>query len=516
MTATVQSSTTTSPVVRKSGGSTTRHTVVRAWASRTPKWQRFQPVRIQPNESTTTSVESKQKEVFAYQRQYSHVYHHRLMALRDRCWKQLAVNDGTKTNNNNNSTTNLDDSNPMTAVRVNRILELKEDQLSRVVGTLVKETINSDEELLHPKATCRPSDQLYLEDESGRVILSLDGTRTGVVDHQVYQFCTGVVIGVEGMVDDKGVLHVQYLATPAPLPPPTALAVHNTAGILEPSQPAGYEPHLLLVSSLECGDPQVSSLPRELLVGYLQGQFTDEASKVARVIVAGSGPSATDPLGGLKELDMFAGIQVSGGSNGGVGMQIPLDILPSSKDPTTANWPQRPLHSSLLPLSNKDNQRMVMSTPNPYEAIHGTKSVMGTDGLNVRDLQKHILKPNPNDKDEAPVPLTELEALEQTLRWAHLCPTGPDHLGMVPSNDPMEMGKTTPHVYFCGNCEEGFATKLLGYNEDEDDDDVKSKTRLVCIPKFSETGEAVLVNLRTLDVELIRFKVEEEEEENSN
>jgi DNA polymerase delta subunit 2 len=154
---------------------------------------------------------------------------------------------------------------------------------------------------------------------------------------------------------------------------------------------------------------------------------------------------------------------------------------------------------------------MVMTTPNPYEAVYGEKVVLGTDGLNVRDLQQAILKkPNEEDATEetsSPQPLTELEALEQTLRWAHLCPTGPDRLGMVPTEDPMVMDKTTPHLYFCGNCEEGFATKLINNG-----DDTEKMTRLVCIPKFSQTGEAVLVNLVSLDVELLRFKVDDHDD----
>jgi DNA polymerase delta subunit 2 len=460
-----------------------RPVVRRAWASRTPKWQRFQPVMIRPTE-TTTSVDSKQKEIFAYQRQYSHVYHHRLMALRDRCWKAL---------HSNNKDMYTD---------VNRILELREDQPSRIVGTLVKECADPKEKPFLESHDCRPSDQLYLEDESGRVVLSFEKDQDS---SEIYQFCTGVVVGMEGTVDDKGILYVHRIVSPAPMPPPTSSNNnHNLAA--SPSEPAGHDPHVLLVSSLECGDPQVSSLPREMLVGYLQGQFTSAAAKVARIVVAGSGPSANDALGGLKEFDMFVGLQLAGSNS----LRIPVDIVPSAKDPTTANWPQRPMHSSLLPLSTRD-KKMVMTTPNPYEAVYGEKVVLGTDGLNVRDLQQAILKkPNEEDATEetsSPQPLTELEALEQTLRWAHLCPTGPDRLGMVPTEDPMVMDKTTPHLYFCGNCEEGFATKLINNG-----DDTEKMTRLVCIPKFSQTGEAVLVNLVSLDVELLRFKVDDHDD----
>jgi len=465
---------------------------VRAFASRTPKWQRFQADMIQPTSDTgAASVESKEKELYTYQRQYSHVYSHRLLALKDRCWKQLQ----NETN---------DDSDESGIVTVNRILELQESQLSRVVGTLVKETSDPKEEPWHSQSTCRPSDELYLEDESGRVLLNLDKSKgKGNDRRQVYQYCTGVVVGIEGTVDDRGVLHVDRIVPPA-LPPASTT---QASAVVEPSQPSGHDPHLLLVSSLLCGDPQVSSLPREMLVGYLQGQFTDAAAKVARIIVAGSGPGAN--MDGLKEFDMWAGLQVTGPSGS---LEIPMDILPSAKDPTTRNWPQRPLHSSLLPHCSKNNNKVTV-TPNPYEARHATQLVLGTDGLSVRDLQQVILKPSSENKASAedtdgstPQRLTELEALEQTLRWGHLCPTGPDRVGMIPLDDPMVIDKAMPHIYFCGNCEEGFATKLIdGEGEGE-------KTRLICIPKFSDTGEVVLVNLKTLDVEVLRFKVDDDDE----
>jgi DNA polymerase delta subunit 2 len=76
----------------------------------------------------------------------------------------------------------------------------------------------------------------------------------------------------------------------------------------------------------------------------------------------------------------------------------------------------------------------------------------------------------------------------------------------------MVMSRGASDIYFCGNCEEGFATKLVAFNDDENGDAAMDEgarvpsTRLICVPKFSETGEAVLVNLKTLEVELLRFK----------
>jgi DNA polymerase delta subunit 2 len=236
---------------------------------------------------------------------------------------------------------------------------------------------------------------------------------------------------------------------------------------------------LLIVSSLLCGDPNVSSLPREMLVSYLQGHFTDDAAKVARVFLAGSGPSHQDPLSGIKELDGFC-LQL-----GRIG--IPLDVMPSKQDPTTVNWPQRPLHSSLLPHATNSLSR----TPNPYAAGHGNQFVVGTDGVNVRDLQRFVLTA---DKE----PLSEIEALERTLKWGHLCPTGPSSVPTVPhvGADPMLLDRR-PHIYVCGDSSE-FATKTV------------NGTTLICVPKFSETGEAVLVNLETKDVQLLRFEDNED------
>ena len=156
-------------------------------------------------------------------------------------------------------------------------------------------------------------------------------------------------------------------------------------------------------------------------------------------------------------------------------MGIPVDIMPSKHDPTTVNWPQRPLHSSLLPHATNT----LFRTPNPYAAGHGNQFVVGTDGVNVKDLQERIIvkkddSDDDDDKNENYRRVSELEALEKTLQWSHICPTGPSSVPTVPhiDQDPMILTKR-PHVYFCGNATEGFATK-------------KTKDcTLICLPKCS-------------------------------
>jgi DNA polymerase delta subunit 2 len=68
-----------------------------------------------------------------------------------------------------------------------------------------------------------------------------------------------------------------------------------------------------------------------------------------------------------------------------------------------------------------------------------------------------------------------------------------------PSEDPMVL-TANPDLYFAGNCSK-FATSLVDSSSSK-----QRQKRLVCLPKFGETGEAVLVNMETLGVELLCFE----------
>jgi DNA polymerase delta subunit 2 len=489
----------------------------------------------------TVSAQAEQERPFQYQKQYSHVYSQRLNALRPRCWKSFLHLDQETTRHNNKNNNNDDD----IYTRINRVLELREDIPSRIVGTLVKETTDPDEATMdHTK--CRPSDTLFLEDESGRVVLDFDTTTTTTATAAAspHDYCTGVVVGIQGKVDNRGVFHVEALAHPAPASPAPLLP---TVSLVPARLPGGNQeggvstktvaaPHLLLVSSLLCGDPHVPSLPREMLVSYLSGQFTRDAAKVCRVLILGGGPSSQEPLLGVKELDAFLCHLTHLG--------IPVDILPGSFDPTTANWPQRPLHSSLLPASTSmAAAALVHRTPNPYAAVLGPQWVVATDGANVHDLQQYItttttgpsssttamsidenggcgstssLDDNDDDEKQDKEPatpprrkVTQLEALTRTLEWSHLCPTGPNSLPTVPhmEQDPMVLDHL-PNLYVCGNADhfaKATTTTTTTTTLNGTSTPTTTTTTLVCVPKFSETGEAVLVNLETLALERLRF-----------
>ena len=408
-------------------------------------------------------------------------------------------------------------------------------------------------------------DKLYLEDESGRVELVDDGS--GVLD--IHGLATGVIMAVTGSVrEGTGIMVVSAVHMPT-LPDKADKADGEAEAEMKgPGSDPDGAPYLLLISGLGCGASNVSAaggdndndggsldLRRDMVLDYLAGHsdMAKDGARVARVIVAGggcagpaalaeiaaatkagsgatfgasgasgsagkAGASATaattvaspnDPSLPIKELDLFLSELCASG--------IPVDYLPGRHDPTTAVWPQRPIHPCLLPQSST-YERMLRRTPNPYEAKVGDKVVLGTDGRNVADLRRYMATVVTEDdnakmdvdggeedgdadekeeKEEQPItvnPPSALETLEAILRFAHVAPTGPDSLPTYPAfeDDPFVMD-VRPDLYFAGNCAE-YETKVTEHG-----------TRLVCVPSFDATGKAVLVNLRTLDCEVIGF-----------
>jgi DNA polymerase delta subunit 2 len=241
-----------------------------------------------------------------------------------------------------------------------------------------------------------------------------------------------------------------------------------------------------------------------MLLSFLSGSLgqANKAAAISHCIIAGglvspdgsgvgSGGGGTEAVvTGVKDLDATCWQLASAA----VGM--PVTLVPGAQDPTTAAWPQRPLHRSLLAASSQ--QENLYRSPNPYAAIHGNKYVMGTDGANVADLVQQLNEKESAEDDS----VSELEALRRTLEWSHLCPTGPASVPTAPvEQDPCVITEQ-PDVYFCGGTSK-FATTTV-----KTGDDSNHTCRLLCIPSFAETATAVLVHLETLHVELMRFQDE--------
>lgn len=351
--------------------------------------------------------------IYPYSQQYSNIYTARLKQIRPRILERLGSSKSLLTN---------------------RIIELVEGKEAVVIGTIVKE--KQEEEII------------ILEDESGRV--ELDPGKTLATQTAV----TGIVVGVRGRIQSNGVLLANELFNPL-LEPAT-----------NPEKPSSSK--VLFLSGLKLGSAE-STLSHSLLIDYIAGHLTEEASLISRVIIAGE--SCCEKSTSMLHLDMFLSELLASG--------IPITLVPGTSDPTNANFPNQPIHPCLLPNSSTYKELLDLS-PNPFEAKIDNHIFLGTDGCNIRSK----INPNPN----------ELFALEQTLKYSHMAPNAPDTLGCFPyiENDPFVI-EQRPHIYFAGNCEE-FATKEV------------DGTTIICLPKFAERSEAVILDLSTRDFELLSFR----------
>lgn len=257
--------------------------------------------------------------------------------------------------------------------------------------------------------------------------------------------------------------------------------------------------------------------------GNKRKNYNIEASAKSSSIKTKTTDAANRVASSLAELDIYLSEILACG--------IPVDFVPGYHDPTNANWPQRPIHPCLLPRSCGYVDLFGRGT-NPYECILGSDEnevgsyggvrVLGSDGLNVADLRRFLVTKKKDvvttatddDDDETAGVSSSIDALNRTLVYGHVAPTGPDSLPTFPSSecDPFVLS-SRPDVYFAGNCEQ-FETRLVDSRGNAIDDstvlasgtdDEGAMTRLVCVPSFSLTGEVVLVKLKTLECEVMSF-----------
>ncbi|XP_030526063.1 DNA polymerase delta small subunit [Rhodamnia argentea] len=321
-----------------------------------------------------------------------------------------------------------------------------------------------------------PDDHLVLEDESGRV--KLGGSLLSPTS-----YVTGVVVALHGKETDAGDFLVQDVLE-AGLP-----------SQLEFPLKSREDKYVVLVSGLSIGSSTCNPLQFQLLVDHITGHLGDEqeqgiAAEIVHVVIAGNSVEiphgilnrqnlASKDLSRLsepiKELDILL-TQIAAG--------LPLDIMPGPNDPANFALPQQPLNRCLFPGSSAYNTFRSCTNPHCFELDN--IRFLGTSGQNIEDLEKYSEAKN------------KLEFVERTLRWRHLAPTTPNTLGCYPftDRDPFLI-ESCPHVYFVGNQDE-YETQLVEGSEGQ-------LVRLICIPKFCETGTAVVLNLRNLECHTLTF-----------
>lgn len=367
-------------------------------------------------------------------------------------------------------------------------------------------------------------DTTHAEDEYGRCTLDLSLLDSAEVS---LAFVTGFVLALKGFEDHTtGAFKVKAFASvgPAPQKSVTELATDK---------------YICLVSCLSFGKTSTESLSAELLLEFLLGNSGDEEEEAAsaaivQLVVAGnlvphledteSGAAAVLQVhrpvkngekervaGPIYEVDRFLSAAASA---------MPVAVMPGEADPVNYLMPQQPFHQCLLPSASR-NENLARVT-NPFACTLDGRLVLGTSGQNVSDLALYE-KGGEEMTDEAEGTMSQpsgdkvLDILELMLRNRHIAPTCPDTLATYPyaeGNDPFVL-EETPHLFFAG-CQREFASRALKLAEwqtpsstaesmDIDGLGRERAVRLVSVPRFDETGWAVLVNLRTLDCEVREF-----------
>lgn len=381
-------------------------------------------------------------------------------------------------------------------VKKNKVLDIRASEPCWCVGTIycemkykpniLDEVVNDvygAPDLVKSYTDPEGTDEIMLEDESGRILLVGDLVKKT-------PFVSGTVVGILGMEAEAGTFQALDICYPYPIPQAPL-----------PSVPTKGKIALLSGLNVVPNDP-VLSTKLKVLEDYLSGDIIDskEVSKIGRLVICGNSmhPSSSSDLPGcLNELGSFL-VNVL--------RTIPVDIMPGENDPSDRSLPQQPLHKALFSdvlsdqLENVEESLFRPVTNPMWFAINGL-DLLGTSGQNINDICKYII-PNFNNTDDLSVEEqtnARFRMIEGTLKWQNIAPTAPDTLWCYPyqDNDPFILDRW-PHVYFIGN-QPQFAARDINLGDD-------LRVKAITLPEFSTTGQIVILDLDTLDTELITIR----------
>ncbi|CAG8982156.1 hypothetical protein HYALB_00003248 [Hymenoscyphus albidus] len=423
-----------------------------------------------------------------------------------------------------------------TVQKVERVLDVRQGRLCWVIGTIymemplkpnILEDISKDHWISAPPPRQKylsPSgeDLIMLEDESGR--LRLIGL---ALENEL--LVTGCIIAVMGTENANGDFEVVDIKLPGLPPQPERWHRSEVNGKdkdededMDKPTPISNGKKIAIVSGLGfSGTNAEHSLDLNLLTEFLLGEALDpvtqeSVSQISRLIIAGNSialdPEAAshDTIGNTKKAahkkygydssaynpaptahfdDFLASLLPS----------LPITLLPGYDDPANVSLPQQPIHSAMFPQARAYGAMPPVegvtrepgwfdTVTNPWDGeLEGWK-LLGTGGQNVDDVFKYV-----EGEDR-------LRMMEAMCRWRCCAPTAPDTLWSYPfqDHDPFVLD-SCPHLFFVGS-QPKFDTATIEGPEGQ-------TVRLIAVPRFSDTGEIVLVDTETLDTSVLRFTV---------
>ena len=376
-----------------------------------------------------------------------------------------------------------------------------------------------------------------LEDDSGRVRLVGTPLETNML-------VTGCIISVMGTENADGEFDVVDLRVPDLARQPERWERDEAARVLangsgkpksKKTKKAGSGSKVAIVSGLSIASEEGDTLSRDLLMEYLLGEACgdstqQEVSAISRLIIAGNSIAEGNPLrseeqaADAKKLSKKYGYDSAAYNPGPtthldeflatILSSMPVTILPGETDPANVSLPQQPIHPAMFPrsrnyahLPDSDEPGWFDSVTNPWQGDIDGWRFLGNGGQPIDDVFKYV------EAEE------RLEMIENLLRWRCNAPTAPDTLcrctirllivdadmwiGCYPFQDKEQfVMDECPHVFFVGN-QPAFETTTV-------EGPTGQSVRLIAVPKFKETGEVVLLDVETLEVELVKINVVEE------
>ncbi|XP_066589411.1 DNA polymerase delta subunit 2-like [Prorops nasuta] len=383
---------------------------------------------------------------------------------------------------------------------LSNLVDAVEDNLYIIIGVLykhqeLKPSILKDlsEELqvqLQPARSHYAStkDLLFLEDETFRVKL-IDNYQ------KVQEVVTGLVCATLGQVIEDGSFLVKDWCFPGCILNP------STSNIITYEK----ESSIILISGIDlASNPKSVSLNLflEWVTGMIGSSETQQkGALITHIIIAGNsvkGTVETYTYKGYTEMKQSNLHQMKETARSMYRLDKILKslvqcsniiLMPGEFDPSDCMLPQQPLHPCILPETTK--YQTYHGATNPWIGKIGSRIIAGSSGQPIDDIMKVA----------GLLDFSSLEWLEQTLIWQHFAPTAPDTLPAYAyfKTDPFIMTEC-PDIYFAGNMK-SYDTKLYTAESGQ-------KVRLICVPKFSKTQTAVLVNLQNLQVQPISFGIE--------
>ena len=398
-----------------------------------------------------------------------------------------------------------------TIVKKDKILNITSNQLCWVSGTVfadMKNKLNilqdvdqgTDDVIPEtPASYWEENTTIMLEDESGRAALAGDEIKNHIL-------VTGVVVAVLGIEIQAGTFEVLDIVYPED--------GEDRKGVETkvPKKDTGDGNWIALVSSLDIGEVALFNtiLLKQFLLGQLGNQEDQKmALGVGQLVVVGNTIRPIGDQDASLDTENYGSKNVSKYNSSrlyqfkqfisDIVTSCNVTIIPGDSDPSDVCLPQQPFHRALFADSKNYVGSNITAATNPtwWEggsnaggSNAGGKRALISAGQNIDDVKRYLSRP-----------VLAVDIMAANLKWNHIAPTAPDTLYCYPfDNDPFTLNDEIPQLYIVGN-QEKYETKLV---EVIDPQGMEVMVTLVTVPKFSSTGEVVMMNIESGETKVMR------------